>query len=264
MIFGYTPFDGLSIDLIIIILAINWFGYTLRGAFGFGAGLPIVLFMSLIIPPHQAVVLHGTATLVSQIQLLPQGIRDGDWKISKSLILGFFVSTLLGVLIFSSLEESQLKIAMGGLLLLVIIADMADIRSRIAAKIDLRRPIVPFTYAGIAGVIGAIAGGGTGYFLSVYLKWATDSPKSFRGTGLLMAVFYASWRFIVLAIAGWISWQLLLNAVSLIPVILLGGITGRLLSKRMSIPAFYRWVQILLIFAAALLVANGLGLMPKG
>jgi len=234
MIFGYTPFDGLSIDLIIIILAINW------------------------------LVLHGTATLVSQIQLLPQGIRDGDWKISKSLILGFFVSTILGVLIFSSLEESQLKIAMGGLLLLVIIADMADIRSRIAAKIDLRRAIVPFSYAGIAGIIGTIAGGGTGYFLSVYLKWATDSPKSFRGTGLLMAVFYASWRFIVLAIAGWISWQLLLNAVSLIPVILLGGISGRLLSERMSIPAFYRWVQILLIFAAALLVANGLGLMPKG
>ena len=57
MIFGYTPFDGLSINLIIIVLAINWFGYTLRGAFGFGAGLPIVLFMSLIIPPHQAVVL---------------------------------------------------------------------------------------------------------------------------------------------------------------------------------------------------------------
>ncbi len=264
MIFGYTPFDGLSINLIIIVLAINWFGYTLRGAFGFGAGLPIVLFMSLIIPPHQAVVLHASATLVSQVQLLPQGVRDGDWKISKSLLLGFFVSTIFGVFIFSSLEESQLKIAMGVLLLLVIIADMTDLRGHIASKIDFRRAIVPFSYAGIAGVIGTIAGGGTGYFLSVYLKWATDNPKSFRGTGLLMSVFYASWRFIVLAIAGWISWQLLLNAISLIPAILLGGISGRLVSERMSTPAFYRSVQILLILAAGLLVAKGLGLMPEG
>ena len=149
-------------------------------------------------------------------------------------------------------------------MLLVIIADMTDLRSHIAAKIEFRRAIVPFSYAGIAGVIGTIAGGGTGYFLSVYLKWATDNPKSFRGTGLLMSVFYASWRFIVLAIAGWISWQLLLNAISLIPAILLGGISGRLVSERMSTPAFYRSVQILLIVAAGLLVAKGLGLMPKG
>ena len=210
MIFGLTPFANLSLEFILLVFVINWFGYTLRGAFGFGAGLPIVLFMSLIIPPHEAVLLHSTATLVSQVQLLPQGVRDGDWKISKSLILGFFVSTILGVMVFSALKEDQLKIAMGGLLLFVILADMGNLRDWVAARLDLRRPIVPFGYAGAAGIIGTISGGGTGYFLSVYLKWATDSPRAFRGTSLLMAVFYAAWRFIAFAIAGWVSWQLVL------------------------------------------------------
>jgi uncharacterized membrane protein YfcA len=263
MIFGFTPYDGLSTGVIATLLGVNFFGYTLRGAFGFGAGLPIILLMSFLIPPHEAIVLHSTATLVSQFQLLPQGIRDGDWKISKSLILGFFVSTILGVWIFSSLQENHLKITMGALLLIVIVGDMTNLLDRVTARIDLRRPIVPFSFASIAGIIGTIAGGGTGYFLSVYLKWATENPKSFRGTSLLMAVFYASWRFILLLVAGWISWQLLLNAICLIPVIVLGGISGRLVSERMSTPAFYRAVQIMLIFAAVILVVKGLGLIPK-
>ena len=261
MIFGYTPFEQLGATEIALIFAINLFGFTLRGAFGFGAGLPNVLMMSQIIPPHQAVVLHGTATLISQIQLLPQGMRDGDWKISKLLIFGFVLATILGVAVFSALKENQLKIAIGLLLLLVMVADLANLLERFSARLDLRKPIVPMGYSAIAGIIGAVAGGGTGYFLAAYLKWATDSPCTFRGTNLLMAIFYGFWRFILLLIAGWIGWQMLLDAVTLLPAIVLGGIMGRMLSDRMDAPAFYRAVQILLIFAALLLVAKGSGLV---
>jgi uncharacterized membrane protein YfcA len=264
MLFGLTPFDGLTPALIAAVFAINLFGYALRGAFGFGAGLPIVLMMSFFIPPHHAVILHGTATLVSQVQLLPQGIRDGDWKVSRSLLLGFFFATILGIWIFSALKDNQLKIAMGALLLVIMLADMAKLMDKIATRLDLHRPIVPFGYASIAGIIGAVAGGGTGYFLAVYLKWATPDPKTFRGTNLLMAIFYASWRFTLLAIAGWITWQLLLEVALLVPVIVIGGIVGRVASERLSAPAFYRGIQILLIFAALLLVVKGSGLLSNG
>lgn len=261
MIFGLTPFDPLGATEIALIFAINFFGFTLRGAFGFGAGLPNVLLMSLIIPPHQAVVLHGTATLISQLQLLPQGIRDGDWRISKLLICGFFFATIAGVALFSSLKDNQLKIAIGLLLLLIMLADWANLLERFSARLDLEKPAVPIGYGALSGVIGAIAGGGTGYFLAAYLKWATDTPRSFRGTNLLMAIFYGFWRFVLLAIAGWIGWQMLLDAVTLLPAVVLGGIAGRMLSERLDAPAFYRGVQILLILAAVLLVAKGSGLM---
>ncbi len=261
MLFGFTPFADLSTTEIALIFCINLFGFTLRGAFGFGAGLPNVLLMSLIIPPHQAVVLHGTATLISQAQLLPQGVRDGDWRISKLLVFGFFFATIVGVALFSTLKDNQLKIAIGLLLLTIMIADWADLLQRFSARLDLGKPAVPIGYGALSGFIGAIAGGGTGYFLAAYLKWATDTPKSFRGTNLLMAIFYGLWRFILLVIAGWVGWQMLLDAVALLPAVILGGISGRLLSERLDAPAFYRAVQLLLILAALLLVAKGSGLM---
>ena len=97
MIHGFTPFAALNIVDIALLVGINLFGFTVRGAFGFGTGLPNVLLMSLIVSPHQAVILHSTTTLFSQIQLLPQGVRAGDWQISKHLIFGFFFATIAGV-----------------------------------------------------------------------------------------------------------------------------------------------------------------------
>ena len=72
-----------------------------------------------------------------------------------------------------------------------MLADLANIRDRLSVRINLKRPSVPIFYGAFSGFIGAIAGGGTGYFLAAYLKWATESPISFRGTNLLMAIFLA-------------------------------------------------------------------------
>ena len=260
MIYSFTPFANLNPLEISLLVGINLFGFTVRGAFGFGAGLPNVLLMSLIVPPHQAVILHSTATLISQLQLLPQGVRDGDWQISKHLIFGFFFATIAGVLLFSFLNEDQLKISIGLLLLIIMLADLANILDRLSVHINLQRPSVPIFYGAFSGFIGAIAGGGTGYFLAAYLKWATKSPISFRGTNLLMAIFYGLWRFFLLVIAGWVGWQTLLNALILVPAVLLGGMLGRLLSQRLKTATFYRGVQLILILAAILLMAKGLKL----
>ncbi len=52
MIHDFTPFANLNTVDISLLIGINLFGFTVRGAFGFGAGLPNVLLMSLIVPPH--------------------------------------------------------------------------------------------------------------------------------------------------------------------------------------------------------------------
>ena len=115
-------------------------------------------------------------------------------------------------------------------------------------------------YGAFSGFSRAIAGGGTGYFLAAYLKWATESSISFRGTNLLMEIFYGLWRFFLLVIAGWVGWHTLLNALILVPAVLLGGMLGGLLSQRLKTATFYRGVQLILIFAAILLMTKGLKL----
>src|SRR3546814_3595113 len=91
---------------------------------GFGSVTLAVLFSAWILPPHYAVVLVMAASVYAQVQLLPQGLAKGDWRIAWPVIAGGVVAIAVGVWIFANLQAAWLTVVMGGMLGCTVLADM--------------------------------------------------------------------------------------------------------------------------------------------
>ena len=106
-----VPFESFSLGAIIVVALAHGFGCFVRGAFGFGSNLPIVLVTTFILGPHHAIILSLMTSLVSQAHLLPQGFRNADWQIAKQLFLGLIIGTVFGVWLLPTRHFVKLRIA---------------------------------------------------------------------------------------------------------------------------------------------------------
>ncbi len=109
--------DGAGVALLILIYGAT---ATIRGAFGFGAITPAVLFSTLVTEPHHAVLLALSAGVITQVQLIPFGLRHGDWKLARPLIAAVFAAIAVGLLIFKKIEAGWLMVLLGVVLAGVI------------------------------------------------------------------------------------------------------------------------------------------------
>lgn len=259
MIFGIVPFAEMTGAAIAALVAIYFLAYFIRGMLGFGSATPAVLFGAWLLPPHDAILLALVTSVYAQVQLLPQGFRHGDLAIVKPLIAGSVVSIVIGVWIFATLKAAWLTIVLGLLLGVSVAGEMTGVAERLTGRLDLRRFSVPFALATFGGLMGAIAGAGGVYFLSVYLRWAAPRPVVFRATNILFSAFTGLWRGAVALAGGLISSALAIEAALLMPVILLGGWSGGKLSARLTAKRYFRVYRMLLLAAAVSLIWKGLG-----
>ena len=62
-----TPFVGISWWAIAGVFAAHGFGCFIRGAFGFGSNMPIVIITTFLLGPHHAILLALLTTIVAQL-----------------------------------------------------------------------------------------------------------------------------------------------------------------------------------------------------
>jgi uncharacterized membrane protein YfcA len=89
-------FPDVSLWAVGCIFVSYFLGFFVRGAFGFGSNIPIVLLTTSILGPHHAIVQVAVAAFISQIDLLPQGFHTADWRVSKTLIAGMLAGSAIG------------------------------------------------------------------------------------------------------------------------------------------------------------------------
>src|SRR3989304_8073744 len=105
-------------------------GFFVRGAFGFGSNIPIVLLTTSVLGPHHAIVLVAVAAFISQIDLLPQGVRTADWQVSKPLIIGMLAGSALGTWLLTLWTAEWLTVTMGLLIMTVVGMDRFRVLDR--------------------------------------------------------------------------------------------------------------------------------------
>ena len=194
-------------------------GLFCRGAFGFGSNIPIVLLTTSILGPHHAIVLVAMAALISQIDLLHQGLHTADWQVSKPLIVGMIAGSAIGTWLLTLWTPEWLTATMGLLILAVVGMDRFRLLERVSTWLDLRSRVVTSAFAVTAGTVGTVSGGGALYFLVAYLKLACQTPESFRGTNLLLSAFFMTGRMLFFMIAGLVTLNIAVEALMLVPAI---------------------------------------------
>jgi uncharacterized membrane protein YfcA len=255
---AYVPFPGIAPWAIACVFAAHFFGCFVRGTFGFGSNLAIVLLTTWLLGPHHAILLALMSTLVAQAHLLPQGLKTADWPVARPLLAGLVVGLGIGTWLFVVLASDWLTLILGILVILVLAMDRTNILARIAARADIRTLPIAGSLSLVAGIIGAVAGGGAFYFLVFYLKLACKTPERLRGTNLLLSAMSLVARVTFIVIAGVLSWNLATEAALLVPAIFLGTWSGTRYFHASSPERFFMLLQGLLLFAALSLVIKGL------
>ncbi len=250
----FANLDGMSIALVV---AVYFFAFFIRGIIGFGSALPAVLGSAWVLPPHDAVLLALLTSVFAQVQLLPQGFREANWKISRPMLAGTIVSVVIGVWIFASLSAAWLTIVLGIVLSAAVLADMARVVERLATRMRLDGFGVAFWLAALAGLIAGVAGAGSQYFLSFYIRWAAPSPREFRATNIVISGLATFWRALVTLAAGLISIKLTLEALLVMPAAYAGAWGGEKLAGRLSAERYFGFFRWFLLVAAIALIWKG-------
>jgi len=252
------PFEGFGLLVVAWVFLSHFFGCFVRGAFGFGSNMPIVLMTTWVLGPHHAILLAVLTTTAAQLHLFRQGARTADWGVAKPLVIALAVGIVIGLWVFVRLEADWLTLVLGALMCGILLMDRMRLLSKLAARIDIRSLPVTSTLAVVSGAIGTIGGGGALYFLVIYLKLACTSAAALRGTGIVLTMVFVVVRLGGLLLAGLFTPTLIAEGLLLLPIALLGSWTGTRAFRAATTEQFFRWLQILMLCAAAALMVRGL------
>lgn len=257
-VFGLPLFPDLSAGGIVALVGIYFFSFVLKGMFGLGAMPPLVIFGAWVLGPHHAVVLAVVSNVFSQIQFTPEGLRYGDWRLVRNLVLAYVPATILGVWIFGTLESAWLSVVVGLTLVMVILLEGSAFLRRYDESIQRHSGTLGPVMAAVSGVVGGVVGAGGVILVSTYIKLICKDPRVLRASILLIASFFIGWRTVVYAANGFVPLAVLFECVILLPVIVIGGFAGSRLFGLIPKDRFFFAFRIFLILASLNLVAKGL------
>jgi uncharacterized membrane protein YfcA len=255
--FDLIPFSDIPAWAVICVFAAHFIGFFIRGAFGFGSNMPIILLTTWLLGPHHAILLVVFTAAMAQVHLFPQGFRTADWKVTRPLLVGMFAGVCVGTWLFTILATDWLTLIMGSLITIVVAMDRLRLLERLTGFIDLRARLVTSSLAAISGAVGTVSGGGGLYFLVVYLKLACESAASLRGTNMILSGLFILVRVGLLVPTGLITLPLLVEAVLLMPVVFLGTWTGTRVFHLTEPRRFFDALQLILLLAAVAIMVRG-------
>jgi len=114
--------------------------------------------------------------------MLPDGIRDADWDVTRPAIVSMYITVALGVWLFSKLHSDWLTLVLGVVISLLAIVDTTKGIDRVISRLNLRSRGLTFGFPALTGFIDGISGTGGVLILLFYLRHACRDHVSLRGT----------------------------------------------------------------------------------
>lgn len=241
-----------------------FFAAIVHGVAGFGLAQIAMGVLPFFRTAASASAIFGISAMVSNFQVWLSVRDEFDFKSLAKPLIGLVVGMPLGIYVFNNLNEEQMNLAIGIVIIiaviLIIIGKQTDILENLFKRKDRKEgtvlPIVVGFTAGILGGAVAIPGPPMiiyGTFMTSIGSWTGKKMKSiftaFFGTLML-------YRTIGTVVTGDMTMGLFLEALITIPAVILGSFIGVKLFSKLSSKVF-NWIII------AMLVANGILLLIK-
>jgi uncharacterized protein len=237
-------------------------GSLVHGIAGFGSAQVSMGLMPLFRDPASATAIFGIVAVVNNLRVwwsVKENFHWKDWLIS---VAGLAAGLPIGIIVLSQLSESQLRLIIGITLLIAVIMIVLLRELKLFDKWFGDKDIDTTWYLGlIAGFFAGILGGAVaipgppmiiyGAFMLAIGAWKSKRMKAiftaFFGTLML-------YRSITITITGQMTLELFLEALMMVPGMLLGAWLGIKIYNHIPDEIFQWFVLILLTVNAFILI----------
>lgn len=253
-------------------MAINW-GVTLltdlvifaasiiHGIAGFGLAQVSMGLLPLFRSAESASVIFSIVAIAANLRIWWSVRREFKWKQWIFPVIGLAFGMPLGLMVFNSLDENQLRTFVGITLLVAVIL-IAGVRQNKKLKAWIaKQDFKPGWKSGVAaGFVAGLLGGAVaipgppmiiyGTFLMATDKWSSKEMK-----GVFTAFFgtLMAYRVATLAFSGQIQPDWAVEAATALPALLLGSFLGIKIYNLISAKIF-QWVVLGLLTVNALVL----------
>ena len=173
------------------------------------------------------------------------------WRICLPLALLVLAGSLPGILFLKNADTRFIKIIFG--FLIVIIGIEMFLREKKSKQIKQSKFVM-----GILGVLSGILCGlyGVGALLGAYVSRVTDDSHSFKANICIVFLVENTFRLIMYAVWGILTFSVIVQAVKLIPFMLAGLFLGMLSGRVLDEAIVKKVVIVMLIFSGVVLIVN--------
>ena len=232
------------------LIAIAMVGGVMRGFAGFGTTLIMVPFFSLLMPPSEAVFIALATDVLVMIPLLPNAVRDAQWKYIWPMIIGVFLATPLGVMVLKITNPEVMEI-----LIAILVIGSAFLLLSGWKYEGKRANSLSFFVGAFSSVVNGATGIG-GPPVVVYFMAQGMSPKSLRASLNSLAFIMEVAAVLLIYFAGVVEFKILVTVFILFPFMLLFTWIGSKIFSVLDNSLFNKIIlYFLLIFGVYIIVS---------
>lgn len=241
------------LELVIIIVAVVG-SAVIKNGVGVGAGIFLLPFLSLILEPKVALGLGAPAMLISDIV----GVRiywlEWDKKELMLLVPFALLGVVLGALVVKATPNEIFKFWVG--IFAIGVSAYNLYKQKFGAdskKKGLETGITDKENKKLTSLFGFLGGAAStiihagGMIMSIYLLHRRKEKRAFVGTFILFFAIINTSKMVSYVGIGILSASTMLLVLALAPLIVVGGLTGNALNKRIPQETF-RAIVLVIIF----------------
>ena len=109
-------------DTWLLLVLASWLAASISGVAGFGGALLLLPVLTALLGAKAAVPILTVAQILGNVSRAGFGFGEIRWKPVGLFVLGAVPASALGSLVFVDLPKQQVSLALGGFLLLVVVA----------------------------------------------------------------------------------------------------------------------------------------------
>ena len=233
-----------NVDLIhwVLMAAIVAAGGFMRGFAGFGPTLVMVPFLSLIVPPSEAVLIALSTDVLVTIVIVPKAARIAEWEPIIPLVLGGFIATPIGVWILMVTSPEIMRMMISILIILFAFLLLSGWTYR--GKKNTLISLLIGMFAGATNSATAIGGPP----IAVYFMAKGMSPITFRASLNVVSFIMEGVSAIAIYFAGSFDIKNILSILILFPFMLIFAWLGSLMFRVVENKFFNKVMLYFLIF----------------
>lgn len=175
------------------------------------------------------------------------------WSICLPLALLVIVGSIPGALFLKNADTGVIKIFFGAVIILIGLEML--LREFQSRKMKQSKAVL-----GIIGVLSGLLCGlyGVGALLGAYVNRVTDDSSSFKANICVVFLVENTFRIVLYAIWGIITFDIVKQALVLVPLMLIGLLLGMYSGKYLNEKLVKKIVIIMLVVSGVALIINNL------